>query len=243
MFPVIQIGPLALQTPGLIIILGIWFGLTLAERHSHRYNISPDLLYNLVFISFITGVLGARIVYAVQYFDAFVNTPLNLFSFNPGLLDPIGGIGFGFLAALIYGNRKNIPFWEILDALTLLLAVTTIAFYLSQFASGDAFGIETTLPWGIHLWGTKRHPTQIYNIIAATAALIIIWPKVNGTNNPYIPGKTFLSFLALSAGARLFLDAFRGDSVTLIFHFRNVQVVAWCLLAITLWLLYKITKN
>jgi prolipoprotein diacylglyceryltransferase len=243
MFPIIQIGPLSLQTPGLIIILGLWFGLNLAERNSHRFNISPDILYNIVFTSLAAGVVGARIIYVIRNFDAFLNSPLNIFSLNPGLLDLSGGISIGFLAAIIFGNRRHVPFWGFLDAITPLLAVSAIAFYLSQFASGDAFGIETSLPWGIRLWGAKRHPTQIYNLLFTILTLGFIRHyqiKRESSNNP---GTTFLLFMAFSAGGRLILDAFRGDSVTLIYQIRITQVVAWCLLAISIWQIQRSTKT
>lgn len=231
MFPILQIGPLALQTPGLFIILGIWVGLTISERHSHRYNISPETLSNMVFTFLVTGILGARIVYAVRYFDAFSETPLDFLSLNPGLFDLNGGIGIGFITTLIYGNRRHVPFWEFLDALTLLLAVTATSYYLSQLASGDAFGLETSLPWGIPLWGARRHPTQIYNFLAAIGVLVIIWLKAKFAGKSNIPGNAFLAFIAFSAGARLLLDAFRGDSVIIFYQIRITQVLAWCLLA------------
>ena len=37
MFPVLQIGPLALQTPGLLILIGIWVGLSVMERFASRF--------------------------------------------------------------------------------------------------------------------------------------------------------------------------------------------------------------
>ncbi len=36
MLPVIHIGPLAVQTPGLILLLGIWFAMDVTEKHAIR---------------------------------------------------------------------------------------------------------------------------------------------------------------------------------------------------------------
>jgi prolipoprotein diacylglyceryltransferase len=44
-------------------------------------------------------------------------------------------------------------------------------------------------------------------------------------------GYRFLYFVALIAGARLFLEAFRGDSVLIGPGIRSVQVAAWAVLA------------
>jgi len=44
----------------------------------------------------------------------------------------------------------------------------------------------------------------------------------------------FLLFAALTAGARLFLEAFRGDSTLILGGLRLAQVIAWVMLAATL---------
>lgn len=42
MLPILPIGPLAIQFPGLVILLGLWLGLSLAEQsvqsHVQRYE-------------------------------------------------------------------------------------------------------------------------------------------------------------------------------------------------------------
>jgi phosphatidylglycerol---prolipoprotein diacylglyceryl transferase len=235
MLPILQIGPLAMQTPGLILILGLWVGLTLAEKLAPRYQINPNDIYNLVFNALIAGVIGARIIFVIRYIDIFRATPLNLISLNPGLLDPLGGLGVGFLIALIYGNRKNLPLWSTLDALTPILAVFAVAISLANFASGDAFGIETQVPWGILLWGAKRHPVQIYETLGASFILTIIWFSKYGKNlTSRGPGITFVTFLVMSASVRMFLEAFRGDSLILLGNIRTFQVLAWVVLATSL---------
>jgi len=178
MFPVIKIGPIALQTPGVFIIVGLWFGLTLSEKLASYSRTNPNTIYNLVLTSLIFGLIGARVSFAIRFLESFINTPTNLFSLNPGLLDPSGGFAIGLVTALIIGKRKKLHPWKTLDSLTPLFAVLVVSISLSQFASGDAFGIETSLPWGINLWGAKRHPTQIYNFILSTIILGIIWHKM-----------------------------------------------------------------
>ena len=244
MFPVLQVGPVAVQTPGLILLLGLWLGLSLAERLAPRYHVKPKSLYNLIFITLVAGIMGARILYAVKYINIFLNTPKNLISLNPGLLDPIGGIIIGFIAALIFGNRNRFSFWSTVDALTPLFSVFAIFFSLSQFASGDAYGIETRMPWGIFLWGLNRHPTQIYSVLASTLILGFVWRK-STTPEPKRnhPGHTFLTFVSLSSLARLFLEAFRGDSSILINNLRTDQVVCWIILALNLWGILKLNSS
>lgn len=229
MLPILQIGPLALQTPGLMYLLGLWFGLSLAEKFAPRRGMSADTLYNLVFTGLISGIIGARLGYVFQYPDAFLASPLSLISLNPGLLDPFSGFAAALIAAFIYGARKKLEFWNTLDALTPFFAVFLIGTALANAASGAAFGMETSLPWGIDLWGAKRHPTQFYELGGAVAILLWLGRLSKQTDLP--AGKLFLAFLALTAGARLFLEAFRGDSALILGGIRAAQVAAWLVLA------------
>jgi phosphatidylglycerol:prolipoprotein diacylglycerol transferase len=104
---------------------------------------------------------------------------------------------------------------------------------VSHLASGAAFGMETSLPWGIELWGATRHPTQVYEVGLALAILLILGWKVK--NNPLKDGALFFLFVALTAGAQLFVEGFRGDSTLLPSGIRIGQVLAWLVLAGGLW--------
>ena len=238
MLPILHIGPLAIQTPGLILLIGLWLGLSAAERQASRHGLNASQVYNLVLASVITGIVAARLAYAGRYPAAFLDNPASLFSLNPGLLDAWGGAAGALLAALLYGRRSRLPFWPALDGLTHLLAVFALALALSHLASGDAFGAPADLPWSIFLWGASRHPSQLYEATAALFILLALWPG-KGLFQPGVPGTRFLGFIALSAAARLFLEAFRGDSVLLLNGLRQAQLLAWLVLALSLWGLKK----
>ncbi len=229
MFPILQIGPLALQTPGLMYLLGLWFGLSLAERFAPKRGISADALYNLVFTGLIAGIIGARLGYVLQYPNAFLTAPLSLVSLNPGLLDPFSGFAAALIASLVYGARKKLEVWNTLDALTPFFAVFMIGVALANAASGAAFGMETSLPWGIELWGAKRHPAQFYELGGAILILLALGPRSKDSSAP--AGTLFLIFIALTAGFRLFFEAFRGDSALILGGIRAAQVIAWLVLA------------
>jgi phosphatidylglycerol:prolipoprotein diacylglycerol transferase len=236
MLPVLNIGPLALQIPGLIIIIGIWLGLSLAERFSK--SVKPNVLYNLVLISLLSGVVGARLGYVFEFPAAFFDNPLNIASLNIDLLNVYTGLGVGLIVAIIYGQKKQLRFWNTLDALTPLFVIFLIAYSAANLVSGNAFGSPTELPWGIDLWGANRHPTQVYDIILSSVILLVIVALL--IKKQYYPdGMIFLVFLACTASARIFTEAFRGDS-TLIFNgIRSAQFIAWLILVISLWALGK----
>lgn len=241
MLPVLNIGPLAVQTPGLALLIGLWLGLSLAEKYAPRRGVSPNLLYNLVFVALVSGVIGARLAYLARYPEAFASSPLSLLSLNPGLLDASGGLAVGLIVALIYAQRKGMPLWPTLDALTPLLMVMALALGVAHLAAGTAFGAETQVPWAIELWGAQRHPSQVYEILAAGAILAILWPGRWSKQAP--AGRYFLLFVALTAARCLFLEAFRGDSLLLAGGWRAAQIVAWLALAGSLWGMKQLGKK
>jgi phosphatidylglycerol:prolipoprotein diacylglycerol transferase len=178
-------------------------------------------------------VLGGRILYALENLSVFAQNPSSLVSLNLDLFDPIGGLVVAMIVGLIYGQRRNLSFWPTLDALTPFFAVFALGLGLAHLASGSAFGKETSLPWGMELWGAVRHPTQVYEIFASLLILCLLWFQRTDTH----PGLHFLTFVALTSGARLFLEAFRGDSTLILGGIRAAQIIAWMVLAISLFFL------
>jgi len=242
MQPILNIGPLAVQLPGLLILFGIWVGLTLAEKQAFRRNLQADRLNTLIMIALIGGVAGSRLFYILRYPQAFFEHPTDLVSLNLGLLDPWGGLMCGVLSAWIYTNRKKMPVWQTLDILSIGLAFFTIVLDLANLASGKAYGSPSQVPWAFELWGASRHPTQVYSALAGTIIFLVIWWSVSREKIRH-PGMVFLLFIALSSGSRIFLEAFRGDSVFLSGGIRAAQVVAWLVLASSLWLMNLKLKN
>jgi phosphatidylglycerol---prolipoprotein diacylglyceryl transferase len=242
MLPVLQIGPLAIQLPGLLLLVGLWAGLSLAERYAPRRGVQANDLYNLVFAALIGGVVGARLFYVLTYPAAFASNLASIVSLNPGLLDPLGGIAAGSLVGLFFAQRKGLAFWPTLDALTPFFAVMMIALAMAHLAGGNAFGMPSELPWSIELWGMRRHPAQLYEALLAGLGLLLLWPGRKRWLNQR-SGIYFLAFTAYSAGARLFLEAFRGDSRILPGGLRLAQIIAWVELAFSLWGIQRLGKN
>lgn len=236
MFPIINIGPLAIQAPGLILLAGIWLGLLLSEKYIERYNIPSKIFNNLVFLYLISGLLGARLFYVIQYFDIFFKNPLSIISINPNLFDIWGGVFCAFFAGFIYGSKNGLSLWRTLDALTPILAVLSIAIGMAELATGSHFGFPTNLPWGVELWGQIRHPVQIYHIIGAASILFLLWPGRNYIAG-LLPGVYFLFFISISSAFYIFISGFRAESSLVIYGFRTEQIIAWMIMAACL---YKI---
>ncbi len=212
----------------ILLIIAAWIGLTLAEKRAERHGISKDDLNNVTFYSLIAFILGGRISFVLQNIPAFIKSPLGIISINPDIFDLFGAAAAAFIVAFIYGQWRNLLFWNTLDALTPFFAILSIGLGLSYLAAGTAFGKETDLSWGINLWNATRHPTQIYETLASFLTFGLIWFQ---KQNPR-PGILFLTYAALTAASQLFIQAFRGDSVLILNGLRQEQIIAWVALVI-----------
>ncbi len=221
MLPMIQIGPLALQIPRLVILVGFWLALELASRQGIRRGLDQSVIQNAGLYGILAGIAGARLGYVLQYWSVYRENLLGILSLSPQTLAPAEGLTVGLLVAGVYFQRRGVPLRPLLDAIAPGLAVLVSAVALANFFSGGAFGAETSVPWAIELWGARRHPTQLYELATGLAMLsVVLWA---GREVP-APGLLFLLFVALYAGERLLLEPFRSNSLLILGGLRAVQV-------------------
>jgi phosphatidylglycerol:prolipoprotein diacylglycerol transferase len=237
MLPILQIGPAAIQLPMLLILGGVWLGSALAERAGRRAGLPPGQLEALIFTALVAGVIGARLGHVLQFLDIYVQDPLAVLALTPVTLAPEVGAAVAGIAALVDGQRRRLALWPTLDALSVGAAGVAVAMALAHLAGGDAYGAPANLPWAIHLYGALRHPSQVYEALAAGAILAAI---VGWRPRTPRPGRVFGVFVGMSAAARLILEAFRGDSLLLWGGIRAAQVVSLIALLAALVLLRRL---
>lgn len=214
----------------ILLVAAGWAGLSLADQRARRLTGSDKALDAVIGVMLVAFLLGGRAFFLAGHMQAVLDSPASLFSLNTGLFDLWGGLLCAAIAAAITIQRRRLPPWETLDLLVPFLACLAIGLGLSHLASGTAFGRETNVPWAIYLWGALRHPTQIYELIAAAVILGIVWFRGERAR----PGSLFLLWLALAGASRLVIEGFRGDSTLVLGGFRLAQIIAWLVLAAAL---------
>ncbi|MCJ7512119.1 MAG: prolipoprotein diacylglyceryl transferase, partial [Anaerolineales bacterium] len=160
----------------------------------------------------------------------YLEDPQGILSLNLSAFSALEGAAAGVLAAVIYGQRKGLPLWPTLDALTAGAALFSVFFALSHLASGDAFGSPADIPWGIELWGARRHPSQLYELLTSLAILLVV---IRLQDRRAFAGELALGWLSLASASRLVLEAFRGDSLYLV-GLRQAQLLALLVLMLSL---------
>lgn len=232
MFPLLRIGPFLVQMSGLALLAGLWIAVTLAEKEALRLKLNATAILNMIFYGLFGGVIGARLSYAVQHLDNYLSNPLSLFSLNTSALNLLGGLITVVVIAYLFGRSQKLPFHPTLDALAPGLAAFMIAMGVANILSGNSYGSITHLPWAIYLWGEYRHPTQIYETVAAII-VFIIWKMISTESRG--SGISFLQLVTLLTGAHNFLEAFHGDSFIWPGGFRAAQVVGLIILAVAMY--------
>lgn len=240
MFPNLSIGPVSLPLPPLLIIIGFWVGIMITEQKSKQSGIDPDFVDKLLWSVLISGLIGARLSFIANNLQAFQGNIISIVSINPNLFDSTGGILIAVAVGFFIISKNKIPGWKILDLLTPFFIILLISIGLSKFTAGDGFGISTTMPWGITLWGEKRHPVQLYYVVADVIVFMIIMR--NFSINTLSTGKIFLQFSILISSSYLFLSGFQETQLMTIYGLHLNKIGLWLLLLLSL-ILFWIHTN
>ena len=157
---------------GIILGLGVFFGMLLCLKQAGHYGIREDNLLDLVLMGVPIGILGARTYYVLFYLDRFRNADGSL-NWGPdggiiaiwdGGLAIYGTVIAVFLMAFLYCKRKHIRLGAMTDLCVMGLMLGQAIGRWGNFMNREAFGAETTLPWRMRLttvYGTyvEVHPT------------------------------------------------------------------------------------
>ncbi len=231
MFPMLNIGPLAIQAPGLLILVGLWLWFVVNDHIAKKFNLNAEILSNHFFYSLVLGLVGARLAFVVQNPRAFIDNPLAIISPNLALFDFTSGVLLAILFFLIVTQRKKMSVRTTLDSITpgllVFLALTALAF----LANGKLYGLPSDLPWSIYLWGTLRHPLQIYYLVLLLLAAYVTFKQSHPSLSP---GALFYRGIAYIAFVIIFLEAFRGSPTAMLGNVRIPQLIAFVVLLIAL---------
>jgi phosphatidylglycerol:prolipoprotein diacylglycerol transferase len=244
MLPFLNLGPLALPTAPLVYLLGVWLALFAVDRAARRLGLDAERHYALATTAALAGFVGARLTFILLHWSSYDDNLLGIVWPLTTGYNALGGALIGAAAAFFYGRWRRLALWSALDALAPGLLVFLIAVSLADLLGGAGYGSLTAMPWGITVFGVRRHAVQLYEALAGVAALGAWWAATSdltGLERPvrsYVPGRPFLWAAAVYAGGRLLVDAYR-ENAALVSGFHVTQVLALAALLLTLGLLAR----
>jgi phosphatidylglycerol---prolipoprotein diacylglyceryl transferase len=233
MLPFLNLGPIGLPTAPLVYILGVWLALYAVDRAARRLGREPELYYGLASVTLLAGFIGARLVFVLLRWSSFDDNLLGIIWPLTSGYNAAGGVIIGAAAAYFYGRWRRLPLWPASDVLAPGLIIFLMTVSLADLLGGPGYGTLTGLPWGITLYGVRRHPVQIYEILAGLAALGVWWSATAPRFQAW-PGRAALMAVAVYAGGRLFVEAFRDNAWLAAGGVRVMQLISLFILLLAL---------
>lgn len=209
MYPEIELGPLTLQTFGLMVAFAFVSAGLLVARRLRELGAPGDWAYEMSLAAAAGGLLGAKLWYALEEgawsFDQLLS--------GSGLVW-YGGILGGAAAVCAWAARRGILNLTLLDiaapALALGYAIGRIGCQLS--GDGD-YGEATNAWWGMGYPdgtvptapGERVHPTPVFETVSMLAVTVALWRLRDRVR----PGVLFGWYLAASGTERFLIEFLR----------------------------------
>jgi len=225
MHPILfQIGPITVRYYGLMYVLAIALGFFLVRREVRRKRLplTTDDLLDLLLWTIPAAIVGARLYYVAFHWEYYGARPLDIVKIWQGGLAIHGGVLAGILTVYLFSRVKKVGFWALTDTMAPSLILGQAIGRIGNLTNGDAFGLPTTLPWGIHFPaespagmafpGMATHPSMIYEMILNLAVFAFLWGiRKKGFRDGFLTAMYFI----LYALARSIVSFTRADSLWL----------------------------
>jgi len=173
-FPVLRIGPLSIQSFGLLAALGVLTAAEVTARASARLGEDPEVVRNFALVGLLAGILGGHLVDLFFYHPEDLSRPRAVLEFWQGL-SSMGGLLGGILAAAVYFRRKRIPFQRYADAFALGVPLGWGVARLGCFSVHDHPGIHTSFPLAVQFPDGPRHDLGLYGALLLFAITGLVW--------------------------------------------------------------------
>jgi phosphatidylglycerol:prolipoprotein diacylglycerol transferase len=240
MLPILQIGPLAIPTYPLALLLAVWAGLAVAARAARRMGLDGDHIYNAGLYGLVAGLVAARLGHVVTYWSAYRAQLLEIFGFNTRAFLLWPGVIAALAVAGWYVYRHRLSLAKVLDAFAPGVLVGIAIADVGALLAGLVPGAPANLPWAVDLWGVARHPSQVYEALAALAVAGLVLRMIAQGSRP---GAAALVALCGYGLGRWLLEPFRAESATILGGLRLAQVFGLAAALVALWGMRVITTK
>ncbi len=246
----LEIGSIRIYWYSIFILLGFTIGYFLALKEAKKFNISKELITNLVFYIVIFALLGARIYYVLFNLDYYLKYPIDIFKVWEGGLAIHGGIILGCIVLIKYAKKNNLNIRVLFDIGVTSLIIGQAIGRWGNFMNSEAYGPITTLEYlkslripnfvinGMYIDSFYRHPTFLYESIWCFIGFIILI-IVRRIQN-YKIGYSTCFYLIWYGIERFFVEGLRTDSLML-FNLKIAQIIS--LIMIIIGVVYFILIN
>lgn len=239
---------------GLILATGLMVGILIGYRKAKAFGIDSDRMTDVILVTTILAVLCSRLYY-VLFYPGDYDTLWKVLNMRDGGLAIYGAVIGAFVFGFLMCRLRRVPVLAMFD-------LTALGFLAGQgigrwgnFVNQEAFGTNTTLPWGMYSSQTKAylqgvagqlaaqgvyvdpnapvHPTFLYESLWCLLGLVLLLCYVKRRR---YDGEIVLLYVAWYGAERCLVEGIRTDSL-MWGPLRVSQVLAGasCVLALALW--------
>jgi len=154
----LEIGNFTIQWYGVLIAFGFLLAVLFGGRMAYKWKMNLDKMVDVLIGGTIGGVVGARLYYVLFNLSAMDNF-FDIFRIWEGGLAIYGGIIGGLLGAFIVTRFNKLNFLNLMDLAGMSFLIGQGIGRWGNFTNQEAFGSNTTLPWGMWSQATANYIT------------------------------------------------------------------------------------
>jgi len=181
MLPVLfSIGSITISSFGVFLALGFILGVFLIWRLARAWDLDEEKILDLTLLTFLGGLIGARIYFGLTHPSFFISNPLRILLFNkyPGFSFWGAFLG-GWLGLTFFAKRFKWDFWQMADIAAVGFLGGLILADLGCFLGSCGVGAITKSFLGVQMVGLigQRWPVQAIEALAFLIVLLNLWSK------------------------------------------------------------------
>lgn len=219
---------------GILIAVGMLLGIAFIVLEAKRSNQNQDMYLDMVILSLLGGVIGARLVYVGFHWSLYNGNIAEIANIRNGGMAIYGGILGGMLAAMLFCSLKKLPFWEMADTASMGLLIGQIIGRWGNFFNRESFGefTDNVLAMQLPLSAVRPgevtalmrdnlvtvngisyiqvHPAFLYESVLCL--FLFLWLLTRRRKKKF-EGEIFMRYLAGYGLIRFFMELIRSDRI------------------------------
>lgn len=213
---------------GVIIAVGFLLAMIYGLKRAKAFGIDQDRLIDVALVCTIVAFVGARLYYVVFSPDRaeYFADPISILYIWKGGLGIYGGLIFAFLSGLLMCRLRKVKTIAMFDLASLGFLIGQAVGRWGNFFNQEAFGGNTTLPWGMtgsiiqtgvngsgYDTALPVHPTFLYESLWCALGFVLL--HILSKKAYKFHGQIFSLYVIWYGTGRFFIELLRTDSLML----------------------------
>ena len=258
----VSIGGFNIYWYGVIIAAGMLLAMLYAFHYADDFGINSDRLIDVVLVGAVMAIVCARIYY-VAFAPFEYDSLWDMIDIRQGGIAIYGAVIGAFVFGGLMAKIRKIPILPLFDLVGVCFLIGQGIGRWGNFVNQEAFGCNTTLPWGMYSEGTYAylsgvqstlaargvtvdpampvHPTFLYESLWCLAGFVMLTLLLKKRR---FNGELFLLYIIWYGLGRFWIEGLRTDALMLTANLRTSQLVALISVAVAAVLLvYGLQKS